>query len=408
MTTPTPTAAPPLRPWSRTWRYLVVVLGGVVAWIVITVELDAVMSADGTDPVQAGRLALAILVDLVLGVASVALLPLRRRFPVAIACATAGLTIASAAAFPAAALAAVSMGTRRRWRGVVVTGIVWVAVTLVYEGVYRAFLMPDEHSLPFALAGGGAATAVYAACIATGFYVGARRELLASLQERAETAEREQALKADAARQAERTRIAREMHDVLAHRISLVAMHAGALAYRTDLSREETAQAAGVIQDNAHRALAELREVLGVLRADGSAGAAEPPQPTLAELGALVAEVEETGTRVVLTNGTGSPPPPVTLSRTAFRVVQECLTNARKHAHGAHVDLRVAGGPGRGLTIRATNALTGAGVTAVPGGGMGLTGLRERAELAGGRLAYGQQPGGVFVVDVWLPWEEDA
>lgn len=380
-------------------------LGGLLAWLVIAIELDTTMRP--ADAWQQDRLTLAIVVDLLLGVVAITLLPLRRRFPVGIACATAALTIASGAAFPAAALAAVSMSTRRRWRGVVLTGLVWLTVTLVYEGLYRAFLLQDQHSMPAALAGGGLAVAIFAVCVSTGFYVGARRELLASLHERAETAEREQALKADTARQAERTLIAREMHDVLAHRISLVAMHAGALAYRTDLTREETAQAAGVIQDNSHRALAELRQVLGVLRTDGGTST-EPPQPTLAELGALLAEADEAGTRVVLTDTRGEAPrPPVTLSRTAFRIIQECLTNARKHAPDALVDLRLGGRPGDGLSIGVTNAMTGAGAHPVPGSGMGLTGLRERAELAGGRLAYGPE-GSRFVVDVWLPWKEDA
>ena len=102
--------------------------------------------------------------------------------------------------------------------------------------------------------------------LATGMYIGARRELVASLHDRAERAEREQALRVEQAQANERARIAREMHDVLAHRMSLVAMHAGALAYRTDLSPEQTRHAAEVIQANAHRALADLREVLGLLR----------------------------------------------------------------------------------------------------------------------------------------------
>ena len=118
--------------------------------------------------------------------------------------------------------------------------------------------------------------------MATGYYIGARRELLAFWRERAETAEREHALAAERARAAERTRIAREMHDVLAHRISLVALHAGALTYRSDLDREETAAAAAVIQDNAHLALGELRQVLGVLRAGETAAPSRrsPRSPT--------------------------------------------------------------------------------------------------------------------------------
>ena len=102
--------------------------------------------------------------------------------------------------------------------------------------------------------------------VAIGMYLGARRDLIASLHDRAERAEREQALQVSTARAGERTRIAREMHDVLAHRMSLVAVHAGALAYRTDLSAAETRETAAIIQANSQRALADLREILGLLR----------------------------------------------------------------------------------------------------------------------------------------------
>ncbi|MCK6210290.1 hypothetical protein KZX45_07000 [Georgenia sp. EYE_87] len=257
--------------------------------------------------------------------------------------------------------------------------------------------------------------AVYATCVALGFYVGARRELVANLHERAVTAEREQALRADAAREAERTRIAREMHDVLAHRISLVAMHAGALAYRTDLSGEETAQAAGVIQDNAHLALTELRQVLGVLRPGDGGASAEPPQPTLAQLEPLLAETAGTGTTVRLDvaglpggDASALAALPVTSSRTAYRILQEALTNARKHAPGAPVDVRLGGGPGGLLTIEVHNGAAAAPREAPPGAGVGLTGLTERAELLGGVLEHGFGPDGSFAVRAWLPWEDDG
>ena len=135
--------------------------------------------------------------------------------------------------------------------------------------------------------------------IAGGAFVGARRDLLASLRERVATAEREQPERVAQARATERARIAREMHDVLAHRISLVAMQSGALAYRSDLTREETAQAAAVMRDNAHQALGELREVLGLLR-DPDEPDAQPrrPQPTLADLDDLVAQTRASGVDV--------------------------------------------------------------------------------------------------------------
>ena len=195
--------------------------------------------------------------------------------------------------------------------------------------------------------------------IVTGFYVRARRELVASLNERLLTAEREQALTTEAARDAERTRIAREMHDVLAHRISLVAMHAGALAYREDLTREQTAETAATIQANAQLALAELRQVLGVLRAGRPTDGVEAPQPTLAELPALLADVRETGSQVQLDvlglRECELAKIPATMSRTSFRIVQEALTNARKHAPGEPVSVRLTGEPGDVLEVEVRN-----------------------------------------------------
>src|SRR5690625_3529190 len=117
------------------------------------------------------------------------------------------------------------------------------------------------------------------AMMAIGMYVGSRRELLWTLRERATRAEQEQELRVAQARTNERGRIAREMHDVLAHRISLVTMHAGALTYRTDLDRDEIARSAEIIQTNAHDALTELRGVLGVLRGEDTEPISDRPQP---------------------------------------------------------------------------------------------------------------------------------
>jgi signal transduction histidine kinase len=242
----------------------------------------------------------------------------------------------------------------------------------------------------------------------TGFYIGARRELAANRHEQALAAEREQALVADTAREAERTRIAREMHDVLAHRISLVALHAGALVYRDDLTREQTAETAATIQANAQLALTELRQVLGVLRPGDGAHDVEAPQPTLAELPALLADSREAGTEVTLDTsqlvGTLDLVP-TTLSRNAFRIVQETLTNARKHAPGVPVRVALAGAPGVRLDVEVSNPLgAGAGI-ALPSAGVGLTGLTERAVLAGGTLEHGAGADGAFVVEATLPWE---
>jgi signal transduction histidine kinase len=248
--------------------------------------------------------------------------------------------------------------------------------------------------------------ALLGGCLLTGAHLGARRELVEVALDRARTAEREQALTAGAARAAERTRIAREMHDVLAHRISLVALHAGALTYRDDLTRAETTETAGVIQDNAQLALAELREVLGVLRAGGDSspggGSTEPPQPTLTEVPALLADAREAGSAVRLDSAIALPDVPETVSRTAFRIVQEALTNARRHAPGTPVTVRLNRADSHlELVISNPGVIPpGAGTSA----GMGLAGLAERAALAGGTLTAGGEPDGFFVVRSRLPW----
>ncbi|WP_324652236.1 sensor histidine kinase [Georgenia sp. H159] len=405
---------PPLRPWSRVWRYLAAVGIAMALWLAVGVDM---LPVDDTalPPDEEARVAGALVLDALLGIVGLALLPMRRRHPVLTACLTALFTAVSAAAIGAAVVAAVSVATWRRWRWVAPVVGMWVAATVCYEAVWRPAIVDDAVTVGFAALSGGLAVGIVATCVATGYYVGARRELLVTLRVRAETAEREQALKAEAARVAERTRIAREMHDVLAHRISLVAMHAGALAYRTDLSAEETAEAAGVIQRSAHLALTELRQVLGVLRADGAGGdAAEPPQPTLVQVDELV---EAARTHVTVTvDQSGLPGPhllatvPATVSRTAYRVVQEALTNTCKHAPGSDVVVRLAGGPGGLLTVEVENGPPRRDVASAqgtPGAGLGLVGLAERVGLAGGALEHLPGPDGSFTVRAWLPWEED-
>jgi signal transduction histidine kinase len=231
-----------------------------------------------------------------------------------------------------------------------------------------------------------------------------RRELIASLRVRAVRAEAEAQQRADLLRGLERERIAREMHDVLAHRISLVTMHAGALAYRTDLPPEQVRETAQLIQTKAHEAMTDLRQVLGMLR--GEDGGLDRPQPTLADLDTLLAEARTSGMVVELVREL---PPDATTSdqvgRTVYRIVQEALTNARKHAAGTHVAVRVTGDPDEGVRVVVGNAkpvgrVTG---TSAPGSGLGLVGLRERTALTGGTLSV-EENGQSFTQRGWLPW----
>lgn len=244
-----------------------------------------------------------------------------------------------------------------------------------------------------------------AALYAGASFVRARRQLLLSMVERADRAEAEQRLHAERARRLERTRIAREMHDVLAHRLSLLSMHAGALEFRPDATPREVALAAGVIRESAHQALQDLREVVGVLREGTPSGAPERPQPTLAAVGELVEESCEAGMRIAFRNDVDADAVPESMGRTTYRIVQEALTNARKHAPGAPVTLALSGSPGTGLVIEASNPLRrGAPPTRIPGAGTGLVGVAERVSLAEGRLVHGPTPEGEFRLSVSLPW----
>ena len=256
--------------------------------------------------------------------------------------------------------------------------------------VFDVLRRPDEPFLLELFVG----TLLTVAVVAWGMFVRARRQLVLSLRERAQRAESEQALRVEQARRMERDRIAREMHDVLAHRISLVSLHAGALEFASaSASPEEVAKAAGVIRSSAHLALEDLREVIGVLREDGGFnGHPERPQPTLADLDALLDESRAAGMRVQQENGTVAwRDVPTSVGRNAYRVVQEGLTNARKHAPGCAVAVSLSGEPGDGLTVEVRNPLpVGRVVHEIPGAGTGIVGLTERVALAGGQLEHGQ------------------
>jgi signal transduction histidine kinase len=271
------------------------------------------------------------------------------------------------------------------------------------------FVLQDDprHPLGVDLAVRGG---LVAAALGWGMFARAQRRLVASLRERAARLEAEQRLRVQGARLTERTRIAREMHDVLAHRLSLVSLHAGALEVRTDASGEEVSAAAGVIRTSAHEALRELRTVIGVLR-DTSAnpldGASDPvdgerPQPGLGDVPALVEAARAAGTPVDyacrLDGLDGA------TARTVYRTIQEGLTNARKHAPGAPVAVLVDAAPGGGIRVCLTNpaAPGGPAGAGVPGSGTGLVGLAERIALAGGRLEHGPAGDG-FRLTVWLP-----
>ena len=233
-----------------------------------------------------------------------------------------------------------------------------------------------------------------------------RRSRRQAARERRRSHELEEQLRVEQIRHAERERIAREMHDVLAHRISLLSLHAGVLEFRPDAPPDEVARAAAIIRASAHQALEDLRAAIGFLRDGGYGEAPQPPQPTLTALPRLLEESRAAGMRLHADVRVADPSAvPDGLGRHALRIVQEALTNARKHAPAAEVDLRVEGAPGEGLSIDVRNPVPVlATAPEIPGSGTGLVGLAERATLSGGRLEHGLDEHGDFRVRAWLPW----
>ncbi|MEV5280436.1 histidine kinase [Streptomyces sp. NPDC051994] len=323
---------------------------------------------------------------------------LRRRWPVGLAVVLVFVSLGAPVASGAVLVALFSLAVHRPFKPVVLAVSSLAVVTSVFQPVLRPD--PTTSLLTNAIAG----TVFILLVTAWGMLVRSRRQLVLALRERATRAETEAALRAENAQRLAREAIAREMHDVLAHRLTLLSVHAGALEFRPDAPPADVARAAGIIRDSAHEALQDLRQIIGVLRSPGE-GADDRPQPTLATLDALVAESRAAGMKVVLDRRIpDAADVPVATGRNAYRIAQEALTNARKHAPGAEVTVTVTGRPGEGLAVEVRNPAPVGAVPEVPGSGQGLIGLTERATLAGGRLCHGRAPDGSFAVEAWLPW----
>jgi signal transduction histidine kinase len=414
-------------------------------------------------------------VDPWVGAAACLALWWRRSYPLALAITMVPALWLSGTAFGAVLVAVLTVAVHRGW-------VAATSVTAVLLGTAALFAYENPPPGTTSIAAVILLGLMYLVPLSWGMTVRFRRQLILSLRRDAERERREHRLRLAQARRAERERIAREMHDVLAHRISLISVHAGALAYRTaqaeagpgrPLDAAEVGAAIEVISGNARQALVELADVLAVLRADGDvcgterpgdgvpgggsvgdeaqgvdgrhnggrhhggrhnggrrndgradpappdparpdtaqSGAARPddaaPQPCLRDLDRLVAEARAAGQDVILE--VNCPPNladtlrPAT-QRTVYRVVQEGLTNARKHAPGAPVAVRVAAAPETGVVATVTNPLL-AGVPRfeVPGAGVGLVGLAERAAVDGGVVEHGPVDGG-YRLTARLPW----
>ncbi|MFF9018012.1 sensor histidine kinase [Streptomyces sp. NPDC014870] len=268
-----------------------------------------------------------------------------------------------------------------------------------------------------------------------GLYIGARRRLMESLRERADSLEQELSLLADRAeqraqwaRQEERTRIAREMHDVVAHRVSLMVVHAAALQAVALKDPQKAVKNAALVGDMGRQALTELREMLGVLRegaaaevpapvplaavgraAAAAAEAASEDGPCLDALEELVEQSRQAGAVVELTVLGEARAYAAEVERTAYRVVQEALTNVHKHAAGAKVVVRLAHRAAE-VAMQVENGPSDAEAADahLPSGGNGLVGMRERVTRLGGVFVSGPTDGGGFRVSAVLPVGERA
>lgn len=317
----------------------------------------------------------------------------RRRAPFAVT--LVGLVVFVITSAPLIAMIGLfTMAIRRRDRVLLATT---VGAALVATG--RGFLDQGWEQLPTNLFGGVLGAGF---CAAAGAYIGARRDLVASLRERADRAERERELRGERAKVGERARIAREMHDVLAHKVSLIALHAGALEVNTDDPR--TRESAALIRTMAAQAMDDLREVLGVLRAGGGQDDDLRPHVDADDIERVVEASRMAGVRVTL--HVDAPALPDALARTVHRVVQEALTNVHKHARGATTAVTLIAEESAGVTIEVVNQRPVAADTLLPGSGAGLAGLRERVTLVGGNLEAGPTAAGGWRVAAWLPWPQ--
>jgi signal transduction histidine kinase len=256
-------------------------------------------------------------------------------------------------------------------------------------------------------------TVIFALSWVIGDRLRTRRAYYAQLEERAERLQREREAQSRVAVAAERARIARELHDVVAHNVSVMVVQADGAAYVLDAAPDQARQALGTISTTGRQALAEMRRLLGLLRSGDDAGGEYVPQPGVDQLADLVEQVRGAGLPVRFEVAGEARPLSSGLELTAYRIVQEALTNVRKHGgegvsasvrlvfRDAALDLLVEDdGLGRPDGLYAQGGRDGLG--------QGLIGMRERIGMVGGTLAAGPRPGGGFRVSAVLPLRDRA
>ncbi|HEX6754784.1 MAG TPA: histidine kinase [Mycobacteriales bacterium] len=364
-----------------------VALDVAAALFVLVVELGALTVNTGQSPApREGWVAVGVL-------AAVAVL-LRRRLPLVLLAVAVldGITRSDlfvAMPFAAYAVARYEPRPRRRWTALGVAAV--VALELWEFGSLQP-AVNNVLNVGFLLL----------LPAAVGAWVRTRAELMDALRSRAERAESEQQLRAREAVLEERTRITREMHDVVGHRVSLMVLQAGAIEMAAT-DPERVRRLAGQLQEAGRRSLEELRQLIGLLRAaEDSEPSPLAPMPTLADVEELVGEARQAGVEVTLDRRGEPRPVDPTVGRTAYRVVQEALTNAGKHAPGAAVTVTLDYRPAE-LAVSVLNRRATRQPAALPSGGHGLVGLRERVRTVGGELRAEPRLDGGFGVEAVLP-----
>jgi len=350
---------------------------------VVTVVIAVEESRTVSDPVA--------LVRLGAGLLAAAGTLLRRRWPMPLLAAAVVDSVlrgdmSVAAPFAAYAVARYHPAPRQRWVALVPAAAVTLAPwQFTTEAINNVLLVGFLLVLPAVL----------------GAWVRTRAELVAALLDRAERAEAEQQLRAREAVLAERTRITREMHDVVGHRVSLMVLQAGAIDMAAD-DPDKVRQLAGQLQDAGRRSLEELRQLIGLLHGAEDDPAPLAPQPTLPDVDELVEDSRRAGVEVTLSRRGERREVDPTAGRTAYRVVQEALTNAGKHAPGAAVAVTVEIRE-RELAVTVINRRATGPPSALPSGGLGLLGLRERVRTVGGTFRAEPRLDGGFGVEAVMP-----
>jgi signal transduction histidine kinase len=335
----------------------------------------------------------------VLTVAVMGAVAWRRRFPLSVlAFVVLGMMALDAdgqfSVFAAGVIVAFTAGAEveppRAWLGLVLSVVpLWIGFAVTQGGV-SDFV---------------AVTVLYGGSWVIGQTLRERNRRTAELAERAERAERDRAAEAGRAVAEERARIARELHDVVSHSISVITVQTQAVRRRLGPDHAREVDDLRAVEATARQAMAEMRRLFGVLRADGERPALAP-QPGLDQLDRLVEESRAAGVPVEAVVEGQAPPLPPGLDLAAYRIVQEALTNVRKHALGGRVTVRLRYGEGDlEVAVEDTGATAG---SAADGGGFGLVGMRERVALYGGALDAGPMPGGGFAVRARLPFREGA